>query len=544
MSVKDTLRLKQLPDMKKCFKKAGIVKPGKKAEAVSKVIRENIWNRKRGFLQTVMLMKEKKEEENERQEENGHEEEPEQPAFQQNVWERTGAIMGKEKLSIPQSKVQPKEIDKALESNKFTTASGRKKSKRESLQVIAGGAEKPIRDHAPSKVVKREMAHWLAVCERMYEGESVGCGVCGKAIGNQGKKVVGHGTGEVKLCCECAARLPNIGESRIMEGLLLVMWLGMEWIGEEKTRRTMGSPKGWRRAAEWMRTAKWEGTVEQEWKAAVEHCTGVTEAEGYKWDSAEESPKKERKWEMEENDNIYMLLERFRAEKGKMIEGCYGPEPEDLKQLRRIQARWACKNTVEFVRYAIEFSAVAKKKTVPAKAAEVDQENGQEEDVRADGNRSEPGLEMLTPRGEEGQALRTVHDMAAEKPSSSERSENDIDTGRDMHGPGAQSRATEERKREGVPRGRRRGREGQERIRSRSSPVLTRERWRAVSSGSDKQRGQRSDARKSTESQQTVEREGQMQTRRVTLSAVSTREENGRLTRSKARKDDGDGAVT
>ena len=59
--------------------------------------------------------------------------------------------------------------------------------------------------------------------------------------------------------------------------------------------------------------AKWEGTVEQEWKAAVENCTGVTEAEGYRWDSAEESPEKERKWEMEENDNIYMLLERFQV---------------------------------------------------------------------------------------------------------------------------------------------------------------------------------------------------------------------------------------
>ena len=164
--------------------------------------------------------------------------------------------------------------------------------------------------------------------------------------------------------------------------------------------------------------------------------------------------------------------------------------------------------------------------------------------MRADGNLNEPGLEMLMPRGEEGQTIRTVHDMAAEKPNSSERSEDDIDTGRDMHGPGAQSRATEERKREGVPRGRRRGRERQDRITSRSSPVLTRERRKAVSSGSDKQRGQRSDARKSTESQQTVEREGQMQTRRLTLSAVSTREENGRLTRSKARKDDGDGAVT
>jgi hypothetical protein len=58
-----------------------------------------------------------------------------------------------------------------------------------------------------------------------------------------------------------------------MEGLLLVMWLGMEWIGEEKTRRTMGSPKGCKRAAEWMRKAKWEGTVEQDWKGAVEGCT-------------------------------------------------------------------------------------------------------------------------------------------------------------------------------------------------------------------------------------------------------------------------------
>ena len=89
-----------------------------------------------------------------------------------------------------------------------------------------------------------------------------------------------------------------------------------------------------------------------------------------------------------------------------------------------------------------------------------------------------------------------------------------------MHGPGAQSRASVERKREGVPRGRRRGRERQERIRSRSSPVLTRERLRAVSSGNDKQRGQRSDARKSTESQQTVEREGRIQTRKSTLRAV------------------------
>jgi hypothetical protein len=122
MSIRDTLRLKQLPDMKKCFKKAGIVKPGKKAEAVNKVLRENIWNRKRGFLQSVMLMKKKDEEEDERRREDMHDEESEQAEFQKNVWERTGTIMGKEKLCIPQSKAQPKEMDKAAESNKFTIA--------------------------------------------------------------------------------------------------------------------------------------------------------------------------------------------------------------------------------------------------------------------------------------------------------------------------------------------------------------------------------------------------------------------------------------
>ena len=69
--------------------------------------------------------------------------------------------------------------------------------------------------------------------------------------------------------------------------------------------------------AEWMRKAEWEGTIDQEWKAAVESCTGVTEAEGYRWDSAEESPEKGQKWKMEGNDNIYMMLKRFGEEKGK-----------------------------------------------------------------------------------------------------------------------------------------------------------------------------------------------------------------------------------
>ena len=53
-----------------------------------------------------------------------HDEEPEQEEFQKNVLELTGTIMGKEKLCIPQSKAQPKEMDKAAESNKFTISSG------------------------------------------------------------------------------------------------------------------------------------------------------------------------------------------------------------------------------------------------------------------------------------------------------------------------------------------------------------------------------------------------------------------------------------
>jgi hypothetical protein len=544
MSIKDTLRLKQLPEMKKCFKKAGIAKPGKKAKTVSKVLRENIWNRKRGFLQTVMLMKKKKEEEEERQRENEDEEEPEQAEFQQNVWEKTGAIMGKEKLNIPQSKVQPKEIDKAVESNKFTIASGKKKSKRESLQVIAGGAEKPIRDHAPSKVVKREMVHWLAVCERMYEGDSVGCGICGKATGKKGKKVPGHGTGEVKLCCECAARLPNIGESRIMEGLLLVMWLGMEWIGEEKAKRTMGSPKGWKRAAEWMRKAEWKGTIDQDWKMAVEKCTGVTEAEGYKWDSAEESPQKERKWEIDENDNIYMMLKRFGEEKGKMIEGCYGPKPEELKQLRRIQARWACSGTAELVRYALKFSAVATKRTVPEEVVEVDQAHGQGNVARTDGNLHAPGIEPRRASEEEVQATRTVNDSEAEKTNSTERGEGKVHAERDTQMPRAHSGVSDEGQCESVPRGRKRGREKRADVRNQDSTVRTRERLQTSGAGSNKRCGQRRDTRQPTGVPQTVVRESRVHTRRSMLIAESAGAGNERMTRSKVRKKDGDGAVT
>ena len=125
----------------------------------------------------------------------------------------------------------------------------------------------------------------------------------------------------------------------------MVMWLGMEWVGDEKTKRTMGSPKGWKRASEWMRKAEWKGTVDQDWKEAVEGCTGVTEAEGYKWDNEEESIEERQKWEIDESDSIYTMLKQFKEEKGKMDEGCYGPKPAGLKHLRRIQARWACKRS-------------------------------------------------------------------------------------------------------------------------------------------------------------------------------------------------------
>ena len=63
-----------------------------------------------------------------------------------------------------------------------------------------------------------------------------------------------------------------------MEGLLLVMWLAISWIGKEKAKRTMGAPKGWKRAAEWILTAQWEGKMLQDWKEAVSQCTGVKES--------------------------------------------------------------------------------------------------------------------------------------------------------------------------------------------------------------------------------------------------------------------------
>ena len=131
----------------------------------------------------------------------------------------------------------------------------------------------------------------------------------------------------------------------------------------------------------------------------------------------------------------HMMLKRFGEEKGKMVEGCYGPKPEDLKQLRRIQARWACKNTAELVRCAIEFSAVAEKKTVPEKVIEVEQEHGKEKNARTDGNLHEPGIELLEPGEEEEQEARPVNDVEIGRTNSAERSEEDVCAERDTHMP-------------------------------------------------------------------------------------------------------------
>ena len=143
-----------------------------------------------------------------------------------------------------------------------------------------------------------------------------------RSSGQLGKQVTGYEGRVAKLCCGCAARLPSIGESKVTEGLLLVMSLAMDWIGEERARRTMGSPKGWRRAEVWMRTAKWDGGMTQDWKEAVSRCTGISEGTD-----------DEDQWEVDVKDERWELLERYKTGKGKLVEGCYGPEPAGIWNL-------------------------------------------------------------------------------------------------------------------------------------------------------------------------------------------------------------------
>jgi hypothetical protein len=320
----------------------------------------------------------------------------------------------------------------------------------------------------------------------------------------------------------------------------------MEWVGDEKTKRTMGSPKGWKRAAEWMRKAEWKGTVDQDWKEAVEGCTGVTEAEGYKWDNEEESIEERQKWEIDESDSIYTMLKQFKEEKGKMDEGCYGPKPAGLKHLRRIQARWACKNTVELIRHAIEFSEVAKKRTIPESVVCAEHEYGEESSGHVEGNLQATEIRVQMPEARTEQAVRPATNIAAKESSSIGGKGEDICVRRGTQTPRVSDRIMEREKSESVPRGRGEEREGRARTRRRGSPIMMRKRQRegVTEEGVGTQSKKSGGTLRSTEMRQTARSEDRVVTRKTAALQGNTRECDRRTTRSSARKDDGDGAVT
>ena len=112
------------------------------------------------------------------------------------------------------------------------------------------------------------------------------------------------------------------------------------------------------------------------------------------------------------------MLKQFKEEKGKMDEGCYGPKPAGLKHLRRIQARWACKNTVELVRHAIEFSEVAKKRTIPESVVCAEHEYGEESSGHVEGNLQATEIRVQMPEARTEQAVRPATNIAAKESSS------------------------------------------------------------------------------------------------------------------------------
>ena len=142
------------------------------------------------------------------------------------------------------------------------------------------------------------------------------------------------------------------------------------------------------------------------------------------------------------------------------------------------------------------------------------------------------------------QAIRTVNDSEAERANSTERSEGKVYAERDTQTPRAHNGVSEEGQCERVPRGRTRGREKRADVRNQDSTVRTRERMQTPGEGSNKRCGQRRDTRQSTGVPQTVVRESRVHTRRSMMIAEGAGVSNERMTRSKARKKDGDGAVT
>ena len=187
---------------------------------------------------------------------------------------------------------------------------------------------------------------------------------------------------------------------------------------------------------------------------------------------------------------------------------------------------------------------MATKRTVPEEVVEVDQEHGQGNVARTDGNLHAPGIEPRRASEEEVQATRTVNDSEAEKTNSTERGEGKVHAERDTQMPRAHSGVSDEGQCESVPRGRKRGREKRADVRNQDSTVRTRERLQTSGAGSNKRCGQRRDTRQPTGVPQTVVRESRVHTRRSMLIAESAGAGNERMTRSKVRKKDGDGAVT
>jgi hypothetical protein len=174
----------------------------------------------------------------------------------------------------------------------------------------------------------------------------------------------------------------------------------MDWIGEERAKRTVGSPKGWRRAEVWMRTAKWDGETIQDWKEAVSKCTGVPEGVD-----------DEDQWELDAKDERWELLERYKIGKGKLVEGCYGPEPAGLERLHRIHARWACRNTAEYVRYVLQYGMNDKRSTNGEENVRPEGVAGVSEEARTNDERQEVRLEDVVDEVQEERNERVIHDV-------------------------------------------------------------------------------------------------------------------------------------
>ena len=149
-----------------------------------------------------------------------------------------------------------------------------------------------------------------------------------------------------------------------------------------------------------MRTAKWDGGMIQDWKEAVSKCTGVPEGTN-----------DEDQWEVDVKDERWELLERYKTGKGKLVEGCYGPEPAGLGRLHKIHARWACRNTAEYVRYVLQYGMNDKRSTNGEESVRSEGVTGVSEEARTDDERQGARLGDVADEVQKDVNERVVHDM-------------------------------------------------------------------------------------------------------------------------------------